>query len=186
MSLSPKALAMLGAGATLAALFSPAAVNDAEAQVIRFGNRDFNVTIGIPGLGAPGRYPYGGYGYGPRPGRCAYGQPRVRLPGNRAVCPEDLRHDDLYSRQQPRYIQPQPYFYVPPQRQFRQPPQFRQQPRRTPSCLVQQRLPGNRAHCLKWGSNSFNSVSGVMASLEMPVSYDVSMSVTFQDPDFAP
>jgi hypothetical protein len=25
-----------------------------------------------------------------------------------------------------------------------------------------------------------------MASLEMPVSYDVSMSVTFQDPDFAP
>ncbi|MBN8520853.1 MAG: hypothetical protein J0L77_03005 [Alphaproteobacteria bacterium] len=179
MSLSPKTVAMLGAGATLAALFSPGAVNDAEAQVIRFGNRNFNVTIGIPGLGAPGRYPYGGYGYGPRPGTCADGLPPVKLRGNRAVCRENLRGDDLY-RPQPRYIQPQPHFYVPPQRQYRQPPS------RTPRCLMQQRLPGNRAHCLRWGSNSFNDVSGVMASIEIPASYDVSMNVTFQEPDFAP
>lgn len=176
MSLSPKTMAMLGAGATLAALFSPAAVNNAEAQIQLRGN-GFNLRLDF--LGSPGRYPYGGYGYGPRPGTCASGQPPVRLRGNRAVCPENLRQDDLYYRQQPN-------FFVPPQRQYRQAPQFRHQPGRTPRCLVQQRLPGNRAHCLQWGSSSFNSVSGVMASLEIPATYDVSMNVTFQEHDFAP
>lgn len=178
MSLSPKTMAMLGAGATLAALFSPAAMNDAEAQVIRFGNRNFNVTIGIPGLGPQPRFG-SPYYYRPRPGTCASGQPPVRLRGNRAVCPENLRQDDLYYRQQPN-------FFVPPQRQYRQAPQFRQQPGRTPRCLQIQRLPGNQGRCLRWGSNIFNGASGVMASLDMPATYDVSMNVTFQEPDFAP